>query len=134
LKGLDELKDQSYFLSQIDGSILARFLFPVGEFKKLDVRKLAKEIGLEKLVNKKSSVGICFIGKRKFSEFIDQYLPPRPGRIVNLDDGSDLGEHKGLHHFTIGQRIGQNDGLNIQTSKAFFVAQKDTNSNKLLAV
>jgi tRNA-5-taurinomethyluridine 2-sulfurtransferase len=114
--------------------MLARFLFPIGELRKIEVRKLAKQIGLEKLVNKKSSVGICFIGKRKFADFIDQYLPQRPGKIVDLDNEGELGEHKGLHHFTIGQRLRPNDGLSTRIHKAFYAATKDINSNKLFAV
>lgn len=100
---------------------------------KKQVRKIANELGLDKIYKKKSSVGICFIGKRKFSNFIDEYLPKQKGEIINLENGNILGEHEGIHHFTIGQRIVINEKFNFN-KKPFFVAKKDLKLNKIFAV
>ncbi|CAF0931287.1 unnamed protein product [Brachionus calyciflorus] len=133
VKRLDELKDQSFFLSQIDPSLLCNILFPVGDMLKSEVRKLAANLGLDRIHKKKSSVGICFIGKRKFSDFIDEYLPKEPGMIIHLENEKSMGEHNGIHHFTIGQRIVINDKINV-TKEAFYVAKKDLNKNIIFVV
>src|SRR3954467_15053335 len=100
LKGLDPAKDQSYFLHRLNQAQLARVLFPVGELKKSDVRRIAREAGLPNHA-RKDSTGICFIGKRPFREFLNRYLKKEPGRIVD-DKGATVGEHVGLAFYTIG--------------------------------
>lgn len=133
LKSIDELKDQSFFLSQVNSRLFDRILFPIGDYLKKDIRILSDQIGLRRVAHKKSSTGICFIGKRKFSKFIDEYLPSKYGQIIDFDDGSNLGEHSGIHHFTVGQRIVIRDDLNVK-KKAYFIAKKDFVTNTILVV
>lgn len=133
LKSIDELKDQSFFLSQLDRNLFDRIVFPIGDLIKTEVRDIADSIGLRRVSRKKSSTGICFIGPRNFSKFIDEYLPPKIGKIIDLDDEKSLGEHTGVHHYTVGQRIVIADKLNIK-KKAYFVARKDIGSNSIYAV
>ncbi|MCG8613401.1 MAG: tRNA 2-thiouridine(34) synthase MnmA, partial [Pseudomonadales bacterium] len=102
LKGLDPNKDQSYFLHAVNGHRIAETLFPVGHLEKPQVRKLAVEEGLI-THDKKDSTGICFIGERKFSDFLKQYLPAQPGNI-RTEHGDIIGQHQGLMYHTIGQR------------------------------
>jgi tRNA-uridine 2-sulfurtransferase len=104
LKGLDPAKDQSYFLHRLNQQQLSRTLFPVGELKKTDVRRLAAEIGLPN-AKKKDSTGICFIGERPFREFLNRYLSHAPGPIED-ERGRPLGQHVGLSFYTLGQRQG----------------------------
>ncbi|HKK23048.1 MAG TPA: tRNA 2-thiouridine(34) synthase MnmA, partial [Pseudohaliea sp.] len=104
LKGRDSNKDQSYFLHAVGHGELARTLFPLGELPKPQVRELAARAGFI-THDKKDSTGICFIGERRFSDFLKQYLPAQPGDIVSLD-GEHLGRHQGLMYHTIGQRQG----------------------------
>jgi len=104
LKGRDENKDQSYFLYTLKQSALARTLFPVGELEKAEVRRLAAERGLPTHA-KKDSTGICFIGERRFKEFLQRYLPARPGEI-RTPEGELIGHHDGLMYYTLGQRQG----------------------------
>lgn len=104
LKGLDPAKDQSYFLHRLTQAQLARTLFPVGELKKTEVRRLAAEIGLPN-AKKKDSTGICFIGERPFREFLNRYLSHAPGPIED-ERGKRLGSHVGLSFYTLGQRQG----------------------------
>jgi tRNA-uridine 2-sulfurtransferase len=104
LKGLDPAKDQSYFLHRLNQPQLARTLFPVGELKKTEVRRLAAAIGLPN-AKKKDSTGICFIGERPFREFLNRYLSHAPGPIED-ECGKTLGQHVGLSFYTLGQRQG----------------------------
>ncbi len=104
LKGLDPAKDQSYFLHRLNQQQLSRTLFPVGELKKSEVRRLAAEIGLPN-AKKKDSTGICFIGERPFREFLNRYLSHAPGPIED-ERGKKLGQHLGLSFYTLGQRQG----------------------------
>jgi tRNA-specific 2-thiouridylase len=104
LKGLDPLKDQSYFLHRLTQAQLAKTLFPVGELPKTEVRRIAAEIGLPN-AKKKDSTGICFIGERPFREFLNRYLANTPGPIKD-DRGRTIGEHVGLSFYTLGQRKG----------------------------
>jgi len=97
------------------------------------VRRIAASIGLEKISQKPSSVGICFIGKRKFSEFISNYLIDKSGVVIDLETGQKIGEHTGIYHFTIGQKIPINDRYNTH-KKSFFVAKKDPKENSLYVV
>ena len=103
-KGTDRAKDQSYFLHRLNQAQLSRVLFPVGELKKTEVRRIAREAGLPNHA-KKDSTGICFIGERPFREFLNRYLPSEPGPIVT-PEGKRVGEHIGLAFYTIGQREG----------------------------
>ncbi|HMO44724.1 MAG TPA: tRNA 2-thiouridine(34) synthase MnmA [Rubrivivax sp.] len=104
LKGLDPLKDQSYFLHRLNQAQLARTRFPVGELRKSEVRRIAAEIGLPN-AQKKDSTGICFIGERPFREFLNRWLQHQPGPILD-ERGRTLGRHVGLSFYTIGQRQG----------------------------
>ena len=140
LKGLDPLKDQSYFLHRLNQAQLARTLFPVGELPKTEVRRLAAEIGLPN-AKKKDSTGICFIGERPFRDFLNRYLANQPGPIVD-DRGRRLGEHVGLSFYTLGQRKGIGIGgvkdkgapRGGGDHEAWFVARKDLARNTLVIV
>ncbi len=140
LKGLDPAKDQSYFLHRLDQAQLSRTLFPVGELKKTEVRRIAEEIGLPN-AKKKDSTGICFIGERPFREFLNRYLSREPGPIKD-DRGRTLGEHVGLSFYTLGQRKGIGVG-GVKERGAprgggdhdpWFVARKDLAHNTLYIV
>ncbi|WP_415905929.1 tRNA 2-thiouridine(34) synthase MnmA [Neptuniibacter sp. QD72_48] len=133
LKGLDKNKDQSYFLHQVGQVEIEKTLFPVGELEKPEVRKLAEEHDLI-THNKKDSTGICFIGERRFSDFLKQYLPAQPGKI-ETPKGDVIGKHSGLMYYTIGQRQGlQIGGLKDYPEEPWFVAGKDLDRNVLIAV
>lgn len=131
LKGLDPNKDQSYFLHAVGSEQLARTLFPVGEIEKPEVRALAEKHGLI-THDKKDSTGICFIGERRFKDFLQQYLPAKPGRIETLD-GVDMGQHGGLMYHTIGQRQGLGiGGVRGGGDEPWYVIEKDLTRNVLL--
>jgi tRNA-specific 2-thiouridylase len=133
LKGVDETKDQSYFLHRLSQRQLARVLFPVGELKKTEVRRIAREAGLPNHA-KKDSTGICFIGERPFREFLNHYLQKVPGRIVD-ENGKTLGEHIGLAFYTIGQRKGIGvGGQKDAGGAAWYVAEKRMATNELVVV
>jgi len=133
LKGLDNNKDQSYFLHAVNESKLARTLFPVGELEKPEVRRLAEQHDLI-THDKKDSTGICFIGERKFTDFLKQYLPAQPGNI-ETDTGDIIGKHNGLMYHTIGQRQGLGiGGLKNYDESPWYVAKKDLERNVLLVV
>ncbi|XP_049627582.1 mitochondrial tRNA-specific 2-thiouridylase 1 isoform X2 [Suncus etruscus] len=104
LQAADSFKDQTFFLSQVPQDALRRTLFPLGGLTKDFVRKIAAENGLQHVLRKKESMGICFVGKRNFENFILQYLQPRPGRFVSIEDGTVMGTHKGWFLYTLGQR------------------------------
>ena len=127
LRGIDNNKDQTYFLSQLNKEQLTNVLFPVGDLLKDEVRKIADEIGLS-TAKKKDSTGICFIGERNFKEFLKNYLPNQKGDIVNIDTNEKIGEHNGLMYYTIGQRRGLDVG---GTNDKLFVVGKDLNKNIL---
>ncbi|HEY8540654.1 MAG TPA: tRNA 2-thiouridine(34) synthase MnmA, partial [Steroidobacteraceae bacterium] len=133
LKGIDEQKDQSYFLHAMPAAALARTLFPIGEMHKSDVRRLARDLALP-VFDKKDSTGICFIGERPFAEFLSRYLPAQPGRIETLD-GRTIGEHRGLMYYTLGQRQGLRiGGRRDAAEEPWYVAGKDLERNVLLVV
>jgi tRNA-uridine 2-sulfurtransferase len=133
LKGADAAKDQSYFLHRLNQEQLARAMFPVGEMKKSEVRRLAREAGLPNHA-KKDSTGICFIGERPFREFLNRYLPKVPGAIVD-ERGKRLGEHIGLAFYTIGQRKGIGIGGRAGAgAEPWYVADKRLDSNELIVV
>ena len=140
LRGLDPLKDQSYFLHRLTQAQLAHTLFPLGELPKTEVRRIAAEIGLP-VAAKKDSTGICFIGERPFREFLNRYLANTPGPICD-DRGRMIGEHVGLSFYTLGQRKGIGIGglkergaaRGVGDHAPWFVARKDMASNTLYAV
>lgn len=127
LRGLDSNKDQSYFLAKISKEQLKNVLFPVGELEKSEVRKIAKEIGLN-VAEKKDSTGICFIGERNYQAFIRNYLKPNPGPILNVETKEQIGTHTGLMNYTIGQR--RNVGIS-GNEKRHYVCGKDVKNNIL---
>lgn len=132
LTGLDANKDQSYFLYTLGQNPLRRSLFPLGEIQKPQVRQLAADIGFDNHA-KKDSTGICFIGERKFSEFLSRYLPAQPGNIISTD-GQTIGQHNGLMFYTLGQRQGLGIGGRIGASdEPWFVVDKDLSNNQLIA-
>ena len=140
LKGLDPLKDQSYFLHRLNQAQLSKTMFPVGELPKTEVRRIAGEIKLPN-AKKKDSTGICFIGERPFREFLNRYLANEPGPIKD-DKGRKLGEHVGLSFYTLGQRKGIGIG-GVKDKGAprgggehdpWFVARKDIEKNTLYVV
>lgn len=131
LRGRDANKDQSYFLHAVNGREIAKTLFPVGELEKPQVRAKAAELGLA-TARKKDSTGICFIGERRFRDFLKQYLPAQAGEIVT-DAGHVVGRHDGLMYYTLGQRNGIGvGGLKDQAEGAWFVLQKDMLNNRLI--
>ena len=127
LRGVDDNKDQTYFLSQVSKEQLKNVLFPIGDMVKSDVRKIALDNGLI-TAKKKDSTGICFIGERNFTKFLENYLPNTPGDIVNIDTNEVVGKHIGLMYYTIGQRKGLDIG---GTKERMFVVGKDLNKNIL---
>ena len=127
LRGCDQNKDQTYFLSQLSKNQLQNVLFPIGELEKSEVRKIAKEYKLV-TAEKKDSTGICFIGERNFSKFLSNYLPNIPGDIVNIQTEEIIGKHIGLMYYTIGQRKGLNIGGNTER---IFVVGKNLDKNIL---
>ena len=131
LKGLDPNKDQSYFLHAVGGTQIAKTLFPVGELEKPAVRAIAEKYELA-TAKKKDSTGICFIGERRFSDFLKQYLPAQPG-IIETTDGEQIGEHHGLMYHTIGQRQGLGiGGMKDASDEPWYVLAKDVKRNVLV--
>jgi len=127
LRGVDDNKDQTYFLSQLSHEQLENVLFPVGDLVKSEVRKIAEEYDLI-TAKKKDSTGICFIGERNFKQFLKNYLPNQPGDVIDIDTGKKVGEHIGLMYYTIGQRKGLDIG---GFTDKMFVVGKDLNKNIL---
>lgn len=131
LRGVDNNKDQTYFLSQLSQEQLAKTMFPLGHMEKSEVREIAKKAKLA-TAQKKDSTGVCFIGEKNFKEFLGKYLPAQPGKMVTLD-GQVKGHHAGLMYYTIGQRqglgIGGGQGDN---SEPWFVVGKELETNTLL--
>lgn len=148
LSGIDETKDQSYFLCQVNQEQISKALFPIGELKKIEVRAIAKKIGLN-TADKKDSQGLCFIGKVKLPVFLQQQLKPKTGKVIEIDKnnptfkyleksdqyhpysiddkmGNVIGSHQGAHYYTIGQRKGLNIG---GTTLPLFVIETDTVNN-----
>lgn len=120
--GRDENKDQSYFLSFINPALLSKILFPIGEYKKSEVRKMARDFSLPNAA-RKDSQGICFVGKVNFTEFLKRYIAPKKGDIIDTK-GNILGQHDGAVYYTIGQR----QGLGLANGP-YFVIDKDVKKN-----
>lgn len=129
LRGQDNNKDQTYFLSQLRSDQLKHVKFPIGHLNKKEVREIAKREGLA-TADKKDSTGICFIGERHFSDFLSNYLPAQPGDMKTLD-GKVIKKHRGLMNYTIGQRKGLGIGGTKDTQAAWFVVGKDLKTNTL---
>ncbi len=131
LKGLDRDKDQSYFLCEVGETCLKQSLFPVGGLRKSQVRQIASELHLA-TCDKKDSTGICFIGERRFKDFLETYLPAQPGDIEAVD-GSLLGQHAGLMYYTLGQRQGLGiGGVKNRPEAPWYVVSKDLSRNVLI--
>lgn len=128
-KGLDENKDQSYFLNQLSQSQLEKAVFPLGNLTKPEVRKIAEENGLIS-AHKKDSFDVCFIGSQKFKDFISQKCPQKEGDIVDILSGNIVGRHNGIMKYTIGQRKGLGiGGGHGETGEGWFVTGKNIKKN-----
>ncbi len=131
LRGLDNNKDQSYFLYTLSQEQVAQSLFPVGDIEKPIVRAIAEDLGLI-TAKKKDSTGICFIGERKFKDFLARYLPAQPGDIKTVE-GEVIGRHQGLMYHTLGQRKGLGiGGVKGKDENAWYVVEKDLVNNVLV--
>jgi tRNA-specific 2-thiouridylase len=131
-KAFDKNKDQSYFLSQINEEQIASCLFPLSDIVKPDVRKIAHELGLASVMDKKDSTGVCFIGERNFRQFLHNYFPATPGDIVDGGTGKVLGKHMGVLYYTLGQRHGLGiGGIKGEEAGAWFIYKKDVQKNIL---
>ena len=131
LRGLDKNKDQSYFLYTLSEAQISKSLFPVGELEKPQVRKIAEQLDLV-TATKKDSTGICFIGERKFRDFLARYLPAQSG-LIRTVDGEVIGEHQGLMYHTLGQRKGLGiGGLKNADETPWYVVDKDIAHNELI--
>lgn len=122
----DDFKDQTYFIYNIKTAQLPHILFPIGGMKKAEVKKLAKKIGLPN-ADKKESMGLCFVGKIRLKDFLEQRLKPKPGPIVNMS-GEEIGTHAGLAFYTIGQR----QGIAVGEGGPWYVVKKALAKNQLV--
>lgn len=127
LRGVDNNKDQTYFLCQLNQKQLNASLFPIGHLTKPEVRKIAEDLKIP-VAYKKDSTGICFIGERNFKEFLKNYIPAKEGKIVDIKTKKVVGEHQGIMYYTIGQRKGLNIG---GEGDAWFVVGKEYDDNVL---
>ncbi len=131
MRGLDENKDQSYFLHAIGNNVLDKVLFPVGDIEKPKVREIATRLDLV-TAKKKDSTGICFIGEKRFKQFLENYLPSQKGEIVTTE-GKVVGTHDGLMYATIGQRKGLHiGGMQNSSGEPWYVVDKDLENNRLI--
>ncbi|EDW00202.1 mitochondrial tRNA-specific 2-thiouridylase 1 [Drosophila grimshawi] len=122
----DTFKDQTFFLAGIPQTALQFTMFPLGGLLKTEVKQLARRIGLQRLAVKRESTGICFVGKRDFKAFIREYISCKPGHFVDVDSGEVVGNHEGIHQWTVGQRCRLSSYL-----QPYFVARKDAASNTI---
>ncbi len=131
LKGLDQNKDQSYFLCRLNQKQLEKALFPIGELEKPDVRKRAEQAGLI-THDKKDSTGICFIGEQPFRQFLSRYIPPDKG-LIKTTEGQTISEHDGVFYYTLGQRQGLGiGGVKGASDAPWYVVQKNIAKNELI--
>lgn len=131
LKGLDPSKEQSYFLYTMGQKQLAKTWFPIGDINKTDLRDLAVKAGFDN-ARKKDSTGICFIGERKFTEFLKRYLPTQPGEM-RTPEGQLVAQHQGLMYYTLGQRQGLGiGGVKGASEEPWYVLDKDLDKNILI--
>ena len=129
-KSFDKNKDQTYFLSQISQEQVSFCLFPLGDIDKPEVRRIAHELDLESVMDKKDSTGVCFIGERNFREFLKNYIPAQKGNIVDIETNRVIGQHEGAMYYTIGQRKGLGiGGISGEEAKGWFVIKKDIKKN-----
>jgi tRNA-specific 2-thiouridylase len=138
LRAKDESKDQSYFLYTLAQKELGRIIFPIGDYTKKGVREIAKKAGFPNF-DKKSTVGICFIGKVNLKEFLSKRIKPKKGKILD-PDGNIIGEHDGIYYYTLGQRLGSRYGFEVKRKipgekdyKRWYVALKDAKKNMIIA-
>ncbi len=129
LRGVDQNKDQTYFLNVLGQEQLAKTMFPIGHLPKQQVREIAERAGLA-TAKKKDSTGICFIGEKNFREFLSNYLPAKPGEIQTTE-GQTIGRHDGLMYYTLGQRQGLGIGGGYGNGQPWFVVDKDVEHNIL---
>src|SRR5258708_1365914 len=123
MRSADEFKDQTYFIYNIKPQQLNHIMFPIGKYKKSQVRKLAHKFALPN-ADRKESMGLCFVGKIHLDKFLAQKIPPKPGKIVD-QHGNTLGTHNGIAFYTIGQR----QGLGVGASGPHYVVRKDLQAN-----
>jgi tRNA-uridine 2-sulfurtransferase len=125
--GKDDGKDQSYFLYELSQKDLGHSLFPIGKYTKSEIREIAKKEGLPNW-NKKGTSGVCFVGRVNFQEFLGKKIKEKSGNVID-SNGNVLGKHKGIMFYTIGQRVGNHIGVQInkpqgQEEKRWYVAKK----------
>ena len=131
-KSFDTNKDQTYFLSQINQEQVSSCLFPLGAIDKTEVRRIAHELNLESVMDKKDSTGICFIGERNFRDFLKNYIPAQDGDIIDIETNRKVGRHCGAMYYTIGQRKGLGiGGIKGEQAKGWFIVKKDVKKNIL---
>lgn len=131
-KAHDLSKDQTYFLSQLSHDQIGQCLFPLGMIDKTEVRRIAHELDLTSVMNKKDSTGVCFIGERNFKQFLQNYLPAKEGDIVDGVSGKVIGRHQGVMYYTLGQHKGLGvGGVKGNEEGAYFVYRKDVVNNIL---
>ena len=134
LRGVDNNKDQTYFLCQLNQYMLNNSLFPIGHLTKPEVRQIAKDLELP-VAEKKDSTGICFIGERNFQKFLSNYLPAKPGNIVDIRNNEVVGKHDGVMYYTLGQRKGLGiGGLKNHATGSWFVVDKSIEKRELYVV
>lgn len=135
LRAKDESKDQSYFLYRLTQKELSKTLFPIGNYTKKQVREIARKNHFPNY-NKKSTVGICFIGKINLKNFLQKKIPAKSGRILD-PNGKQIGIHDGIYYYTIGQRIGPRFGIEVSKTekrqKKWYVARKNLKRNEIIA-
>ncbi len=136
LRSTDESKDQSYFLYRLTQKDISHSLFPIGNYTKKEVRKIAEK---NKFLNfdRKGTVGICFVGKINLKDFLQKKIKPKKGKILN-SEGKQIGEHDGIYYYTIGQRLGPRFGIEIERGKGkklkrWYVARKNLRKNEIIA-
>jgi tRNA-specific 2-thiouridylase len=136
-RGKDETKDQSYFLYKLTQNELKHSLFPIGDYTKKEIREIARKANFPNF-DKKSTVGICFIGKVNLKEFLSKKIKPKKGKIFD-PEGNIIGEHDGIYYYTIGQRLGPRYGFDLKREentsdvKRWYVAKKDAKKNIIIA-
>ena len=129
-KAFDKNKDQSYFLSQINEAQIASCLFPLAGIIKPEVRRIAHELDLSSVMDKRDSTGVCFIGERDFRKFLQNYLPAKPGDVIDVETGKTIGRHVGVLYYTLGQRHGLGiGGVAGEGTSPWFVCKKDVAKN-----
>ena len=134
-KPKDRNKDQTYFLCQISKEQVKSCFFPLGDIDKPEVRRLAHELDLNSVMDKKDSTGVCFIGERHFKEFLQNYMPAKPGNIVLMPQNKVIGTHVGVYFYTLGQHKGLGiGGIKGEGEGGYFVYDKDVKNNILYVV